>query len=241
MVLFSPVYCNRDPKGYFFDQGLNMLNVAVSRAKDSFLVFGDMDILDPNLKTPSGILARYLFADEGNEITGFDLPLRSDKDFTEEELFLVNTLPRHLGTLSKAFKRAEERLVIVSPYLRWRAVEADGLVQRTADAVGRGVEVTIYVDDGFNDCLNQASAARAAQALQEKGANIKLCHNIHSKIICIDSDIFVEGSFNWLSAERVQNDHMRHETSMIYMGSKAGEFIEDTIRDIETAVVERDK
>jgi superfamily I DNA and/or RNA helicase len=38
----------------------NMLNVAVSRAKDSFIVFGNERIFNPKSNCPSGILARYL-------------------------------------------------------------------------------------------------------------------------------------------------------------------------------------
>ena len=54
IVIFSPVYGFRERGSrYFFDQGVNMLNVAVSRAKDSFLVFGEMAIFDPTSRTPS--------------------------------------------------------------------------------------------------------------------------------------------------------------------------------------------
>jgi AAA domain len=70
VVLFSSVF-TRDDRGreFFFDRDKTMLNVTVSRARDSFIVFGDMAIFDPGVPTrPSGLLARYLFADEANEI-----------------------------------------------------------------------------------------------------------------------------------------------------------------------------
>jgi len=38
----------------------NMLNVAVSRAQDSFIVFGNRHILDSSKNTPSGKLLKYL-------------------------------------------------------------------------------------------------------------------------------------------------------------------------------------
>ncbi|MBE1444848.1 DEAD/DEAH box helicase [Paenibacillus sp. OAS669] len=66
IVIFSPVYDIAQPSSYFFDSSVSMLNVAVSRAQDSFLVFGDMRIFDHHRNTPSGILARYLFASEDN-------------------------------------------------------------------------------------------------------------------------------------------------------------------------------
>lgn len=45
IVLFSPVYSKHEDGG-FIDNDSSMLNVAVSRAKDSFLVFGDMDLFE---------------------------------------------------------------------------------------------------------------------------------------------------------------------------------------------------
>ncbi|WP_262219581.1 AAA domain-containing protein, partial [Escherichia coli] len=45
IVLFSPVYSKHED-GRFLDSNSTILNVAVSRAKDSFLVFGDMDLIE---------------------------------------------------------------------------------------------------------------------------------------------------------------------------------------------------
>lgn len=62
IILFSMVYGKGDSKTMFFDRDNkpNMLNVAVSRAEDNFIVFANTDILNKNTKTPSGILANYL-------------------------------------------------------------------------------------------------------------------------------------------------------------------------------------
>lgn len=61
VVIFSSVYdSSQKGRNFFFDNGPNMLNVAVSRAKDSFLVFGDIDIFDADSNKPSGILTRYI-------------------------------------------------------------------------------------------------------------------------------------------------------------------------------------
>lgn len=61
VVLFSSVYTAEHEGRFFFDSGVNMLNVAVSRAQDCFLVVGEPDIFDPESNTPSGLLARYIF------------------------------------------------------------------------------------------------------------------------------------------------------------------------------------
>ncbi|KAF2078767.1 DEAD/DEAH box helicase [Flavobacterium sharifuzzamanii] len=62
IVLFSMVYGKGDSGTMFFDRDNkpNMLNVAVSRAKDNFIVFANTDILDKTSKTPSGLLSNHL-------------------------------------------------------------------------------------------------------------------------------------------------------------------------------------
>jgi AAA domain len=62
IVIFSPTYSSSERPGrLFFDMGPNMLNVAVSRAKDHFIVFGDPGIIRrQNVRTPSSLLAAHL-------------------------------------------------------------------------------------------------------------------------------------------------------------------------------------
>lgn len=62
IVLFSSVYTIEDEGTLFFDRDNkpNMLNVAVSRARDSFILFGDTKVFDENNPTPSGVLKKHL-------------------------------------------------------------------------------------------------------------------------------------------------------------------------------------
>jgi superfamily I DNA and/or RNA helicase len=72
LVLFSSVYGMNDKgTGKFYDRGPNMLNVAVSRAKDSFIIFGHSDVFGTeNRGTPSGLLRQRLSMDESTaEVT----------------------------------------------------------------------------------------------------------------------------------------------------------------------------
>lgn len=45
---------------YFIDANKSMLNVAVSRAKDSFLVFGNVNSLKNDKSSASGLLKQYI-------------------------------------------------------------------------------------------------------------------------------------------------------------------------------------
>lgn len=62
IILFSTVYGVGEVGTMFFDieNKPNMLNVAVSRAKETFIVVGNEQILNVNAQTPSGLLRRYL-------------------------------------------------------------------------------------------------------------------------------------------------------------------------------------
>lgn len=67
IVIFSPTYGTSYTGGALFDQKPNMLNVAVSRAKDSFLVIGNLALFDPTKRGRySGLLATHLFHGEGS-------------------------------------------------------------------------------------------------------------------------------------------------------------------------------
>ncbi|WP_164929146.1 DEAD/DEAH box helicase [Gloeobacter violaceus] len=77
IVIFSSVYDALHKGSFFFDAKPNMLNVAVSRAKESFIVFGDMRIFRSQLEKASGasalpshLLSRYLREHEGNALPG---------------------------------------------------------------------------------------------------------------------------------------------------------------------------
>jgi len=70
IVLFSMVYGKGDSGTMFFDRDNkpNMLNVAVSRAKDNFIVFANTEILNKRARTPSGILSNHLSYEKENKV-----------------------------------------------------------------------------------------------------------------------------------------------------------------------------
>lgn len=64
LVLFSSVYGENDiSAGKFYDMNHNMLNVAVSRAKDSFIIFGHPHVFGATAPgSPSGLLRKQIDA-----------------------------------------------------------------------------------------------------------------------------------------------------------------------------------
>ena len=215
IMIFSPVYsAETAPRRRFFDDGRNMLNVAVSRAKDSFIVLGDMELLDPESPSPSGVLATHLFASPDNEIPDVSPAPELSKAILEGKIPArqLLTLDEHREALREALRESHERVLIVSPYLSSRAIEADGIHAEVRAARGRGVRIRIVY------CLHiekdPAATEAAAQRLRECGAEVYGVHRIHSKRLAVDHRWYVDGSFNWLSAVR-DRDHPFHrlETS----------------------------
>jgi len=71
IILFSMVYGKGDSGTMFFDRDNkpNMLNVAVSRAKENFIVFANTGIFDKKARTPSGILSNHLTYEKTSTIS----------------------------------------------------------------------------------------------------------------------------------------------------------------------------
>ena len=231
VVLFSPVYSLMDaPKALFFDSGPNLLNVAVSRAKDSFLVFGDLRVFDPTRTgLPSGKLASLLFESPDNEVVDVESAQHLKRT---PGVRRIATLEDHRGTLRRALEQGRERILIISPFLRINAVEADGVASAVAAAKARGARVCIVFSRDLSPPEKQATRL-AVEALEQAGAEVKAAHRMHSKTLAVDQRWIAEGSFNWLSALRdEQHPHQRHEATFVYEGPEAQDFITAAWREI---------
>ncbi len=241
VVIFSPVYGMDDHPPYFFDRGNSMLNVVVSRAQDSFLVFGNMSHFDrQNVSKPSGILASFLFRDEANEITDIALPQRRDAALGISHPHL-DTLEAHREVLTDGLRYAKQAVWIVSPYISEYAVNEDRLPLLIEEAQTRGVSVTVYVDLQLNrdeNGIEKPQAVNGIRMLRESGAIVKEVRSEHSKTLMIDDTVLIEGSFNWLSAIRYKEHRFhRRERSIRYEGKDIKEQIDKIIRETESRVI----
>lgn len=241
IVLFSPVYSEKD--NYFFDRSVHMLNVAVSRAKDSFLVFGNMSIFDRTAEPssrrlfPSSLLARYMFGDPANEITNIPLPERQLSG-AKPNIRRISTLNHHRAVLTESLKQAQHRVLIVSPFIREKAIKDDRLDLLIRDAVQRGVEVSIFTNDqlDYDQYGKQLKrgVAEGRALLKASGAHVHIVSRIHNKTLCVDERRLIEGSFNWLSAARDEGyRYQNHEVSIQYEGPGVEAFIAQAIEEMQ--------
>jgi hypothetical protein len=216
IVIFSPTYDADSVQGVpFFDRKRNMLNVAVSRAMDSFVVIGDMRLFRRKGRSPSAVLGSMLFADDARELPDVD----GNHRFPRELLVRgerISTLERHREVLRHALTqaRATQTVLIASPWISVKAVEDDKLGPLVADAVRRGARVRIVVDGELALQNPKHRGREALEKLRKAGASIQIAAYMHSKALIAGPAEIIEGSFNWLSANRQPDDpFVRHEIS----------------------------
>ena len=226
IVVFSPTY-DDTARWLFFDAKPNMLNVAVSRARDSFVAIGDMRVLRRPGASPSALLGRALL-ERGTEL----LDVGGNHRFPAELAVSgerVSTLERHLAILHGAVSDAGpgQEVVIVSPFLSWHATEAPPFLELCRRATGRGAVVRVVSDVGLLTGRPGMRGAEAAAALEAAGVAVHRVGRIHSKTLLAGGAI-TEGSFNWLSARRdAGGSYTRHETSWRITGPNAAAAIQE--------------
>tara|TARA_R100000322_G_scaffold45380_2_gene28416 strand:+ start:35 stop:1201 length:1167 start_codon:yes stop_codon:yes gene_type:complete len=226
VVIFSAVY-SKHADGEFIDRRDSMLNVAVSRAKDSFLVFGDMDLFSLlSTSKPRGRLAQLLFTDPANELI-FDYQPRQDLQTPLTCLSYLHEVEEHDRFLTQTLETARYQVQIVTPWVILRWMSESGAMELMGEAVNRGVQVVVYTDLGFNTGIQRtqpegdpqriAKFREAVAALEARKVEVCIVNKVHSKIVMADEELLCVGSFNWLSAQRY-GDYVHHETSMVYRG-----------------------
>jgi hypothetical protein len=128
VVIFSPVY-SKHADGGFIDVSPSMLNVMVSRAKDSCLVFGDMDVMAAaKTGSPRAILSGFLFASERNALE-FAAEPRADLKQGSGQLRMLRDAAGHDAFLLDAFSQW--------PPLHYCKPVGDRIDNGTCWAVGR--------------------------------------------------------------------------------------------------------
>ncbi|MBK5144545.1 DNA helicase [Budviciaceae bacterium BWR-B9] len=224
VVIFSAVY-SRHNDGGFIDGDPSMLNVAVSRAKDSFLVFGDMDVISSAGKsTPRHMLGKYLFSREENELS-FSIGSRPDLMKLCPKPKLINGSEEHDPFFLNLLSIVQKRVDMVSPWLILSRLVDSGFLKHMQAAAARGIEVNIYTDYYFNAFDNNQYHAekdqtfkQCCEALRNNGVQVYVMNRVHSKIVMADEQVMCVGSYNWGSAVR-EGRYKNMETSMLYSGN----------------------
>lgn len=234
IILFSPTYgLNTQPGNTFIDRDRSMLNVAISRAQDAFLIFGNMHLFQPVGQHPCAVLGQFLFQGGANELIDIPHELLLPTLDTQPTR-LINRLDDHRAILAEAFQTARNQLVVISPFITRQALFSDSIPEKIRLACTRNIRVVIVSDPSFNTAKG-AEFQECLNLMKDAGAHIKLSKNqgIHSKMVAVDKSWLVIGSFNWLSSVRDANHPLsRYETSLRYDGEESFHMISKTYRDL---------
>jgi superfamily I DNA and/or RNA helicase len=237
IVLFSLVVSKKDPLGFLNSQ-YNMINVAISRAKHSFLVFGNISTLDFNENSPLGNLKKWLLTAENPELS--NSLVYDEKGCFEDSVSRVNSLKQHRSVLVKAIEKTTEVLYLFSPFISSWAIEADNICELISKKTKEGVRIYVVTDSKLDiqEGKLKPQTVDGRKMLSDSGAKLLIVNGIHNKTIVIDDSILIEGSFNWLSAVRDEtNRYHRYESSIILQGEEALTKIEEAKKDIEKLIL----
>lgn len=109
----------------------------------------------------------------------------------------IETPEDHINFLKVALHNAQEKIVIVSPYISHRALEKDGILKAIL-ASQRLTNIVIYTDANFDIDHGKLkpNAMVGRNLLSEAGVDLRIVDRIHTKNIIIDDQYVTFGSFN---------------------------------------------
>lgn len=121
--------------------------------------------------------------------------------------------------LDKAITDSQERLMIISPWIRAGVVNKR-FVQEFEKMLKRGVQAYIGYgiakEEDHNRYQSDIQAERDLKYLSEKYDNFSFVRlgDTHAKIIIMDRKLAVQSSFNWLSFRGDPNKTFRDESGV---------------------------
>ncbi|MCI0338692.1 MAG: phospholipase D-like domain-containing protein [Acidobacteria bacterium] len=120
----------------------------------------------------------------------------------------------HPPILEKAITDSQERVMIISPWIRQQVVDVD-FVDKLRTLLNR--DVRIYIGYGLGDNNSDEQAIRALRNLARQYSSLSIVNigHTHAKVLISDRSYVVIGSFNWLSFRGDPNRTFRDEQGVL--------------------------
>ena len=134
------------------------------------------------------------------------------------QLVYIPTLRAHLALIDEVMFAAKRRLIICSNFPGNNLVE-DFSRKKIGDLLRRGVQVCFVC----NATAPELGIFENYLGRLFNWPNLYLLKfpNIHVLSVIVDDDVYIDGSFNWLSAVRDEDDlYHNHEASLMVRGTK---------------------
>jgi len=161
---------------------------------------------------------------EGLNSRGYGYPPVSYNIGNGSELTYIPTLRAHQGLIDIMFA-AKRRLIIFSNFPSDNLV-ADFSRKEIGDLLRRGVQV-VFVCSATAPKLNDFEDY-LGRLFNWPNLYLFKFPNIHVLSVIVDDDLYLDGSFNWLSAARDEDDpYHNHEASLMVTGIRGRILVDD--------------
>ncbi|NQE35876.1 ATP-dependent RecD-like DNA helicase [Microcoleus sp. IPMA8] len=210
VIILSTKVCRSQDNVRWINRRPNLLNVAVSRAKELFILVGNLYRLE-KAGSYTRQLVEHIRKLEDREL-GYIVEYKPQAEIPQQQpgtTVIENC--KHLKVIKEAIDRVERELLIVSPWIR--GDEPKWFVTEILSVLQKGVKVTvIYGNKSSED--NDNNDARAEKELRDlftqhpdTGSRlIRLGKELHiesrgtnERTLVCDDRFAVIGSWNWLS------------------------------------------
>lgn len=211
IIMFSPTYSSHQKSNLFFDSSPMMLNVAVSRAKDAFLVVGDMDTLRTGQK-PSRLLYDHLNR-YGRALdwswSGTGLENAAKQQWNEEIGKTVVGHDEHQELMTAMLADpSTNSVIVVSPILTTQSLRRYGeaLIQKAR--TGCSIEIVL----SKQLCSQSESPElinKAVELLTQHGVRVHMAEHLTWTALFTNSHGFSYGQGSWLGEDDVGMPELR--------------------------------
>lgn len=202
VIILSTKLCRAQDSVSWINKRPNLLNVAVSRAKELFILVGNL------YKLEKGKLTRQLVEHIREQGDISEYKFESEIPQPQPGSTLVYDCD-HFNIFQEALDQAEEELIIVTPWIRGN--ESKRFMDDVVSALERGVKVIVVYGnkgDEENDNNDSSTESNLKELFSEYSGSRLIClgREIHiesrgtnEKILVCDKKFAVLGSWSWLS------------------------------------------
>lgn len=198
VIIYSPVIFQRTDRDTFQNGKPNLLNVAVSRAKQQFIVVGNQQrllVAGKSLARMAEICSASFFLNMEHQSPFFESVSTSGvKHYFDCE---------HIAAFETLVSSSQHSFTAIVPWIRQGINSSHPPLKMLRAAKERGVAVTVYygyavaghanADDGDPGLIQAYRCELGTENV------IRLPEGTHEKILLVDGQVATVGSWNWLS------------------------------------------
>ncbi len=198
VIIYSPVIFQRTDRDHFQNGKPNLLNVAVSRAKQQFIVVGNQHRLlsaGKSLEKMARVCSASFFVSMEHQSPSFaGVTPGGVRHYFDCD---------HIQAFESLITSSQRSFVAVVPWIRQGISHNHPPLKLLQAAQQRGVEVKVYYG---HDHIEHPNADDGETGLIKAYQNklgpenvIRLPEGTHEKILLVDDQVAMVGSWNWLS------------------------------------------